>query len=179
MKGIVFTEFLEMVESKFGYEMVDDMLTQNDLPSGGVYTAIGTYDHREIVTLVSHLHQKSQIPVASLLYAFGQHLFQTFSKSYQQFFVGVNDAFDFLESIENHIHVEVKKLYPDAELPRFEPKRLDEKKLQMIYRSDRRMADLAEGLIASAMQHYGTEATITRETLDEKGAIVKFLIEKN
>ena len=76
MKGIVFTEFLEMVESKFGYEMVDEMLTQNDLPSGGVYTAIGTYDHSEIVALVGYLHQKSQVPVATLLYTFGQHLFQ-------------------------------------------------------------------------------------------------------
>ena len=178
MKGIVFTEFLEMVESKFGYEMVDEMLTQNDLPSGGVYTAIGTYDHGEIVALIGYLHQKSQIPVPTLMHTFGQHLFQTFAKAYQQFFTGVADAFAFLESIENHIHVEVKKLYPDAELPRFETKRLNENTLQMIYRSDRRMADVAEGLITSAMKYFREEAILARENLDESGAVVKFLIKK-
>lgn len=29
-------------------------------------------------------------------------------------------AFQFLKNIENYIHVEVRKLYPDAELPTFE-----------------------------------------------------------
>ena len=42
MKGIVFTEFLEMVESKFGIEMVNGLLDSSELASGGVYSAVGT-----------------------------------------------------------------------------------------------------------------------------------------
>jgi|GEM_PF-5111920 hypothetical protein len=34
MKGIVFTEFLEMIEQKFDYEeAVDEILTKKELPS--------------------------------------------------------------------------------------------------------------------------------------------------
>ena len=56
MKGIVFTEFLEMVEDRFSLDMVDDLIDDCDLPSGGVYTAVGTYSHEEIVALVSAYH---------------------------------------------------------------------------------------------------------------------------
>jgi len=42
MKGIVFTEFLDLVEEKFGMEMVDKIITQSELESEGAYTAVGT-----------------------------------------------------------------------------------------------------------------------------------------
>ena len=33
MKGMVFTEFLEMVENKFSADMVDDIIADSDLTS--------------------------------------------------------------------------------------------------------------------------------------------------
>jgi len=41
MKGIVFTEFLEMVENKFSPELADRIIEGAEVPSGGVYTAVG------------------------------------------------------------------------------------------------------------------------------------------
>ena len=55
MKGIVFTEFIEMVESEFSMKMADDIITQSNLVSNGVYTSIGTYNHTEIFELVNEL----------------------------------------------------------------------------------------------------------------------------
>ena len=47
MKGMVFTELLDMVEDKFGIDMVDSIIEDADLPvSKGVYTAVGTYPRR-------------------------------------------------------------------------------------------------------------------------------------
>ena len=43
MKGVVFTEFLEMVEQKFGMEMVNALIENNELSTDGVYSAVGTY----------------------------------------------------------------------------------------------------------------------------------------
>jgi hypothetical protein len=34
MKGIVFTEFLDLVEDKFGLEVLDKIITQSNLESG-------------------------------------------------------------------------------------------------------------------------------------------------
>lgn len=176
MKGIVFTEFMEMVEDTFGYDVVDHIIEDTNPESGGVYTAVGTYSHAEIVSLVVSLSKKTNTPIEHLLKAFGKHLFSVFSKGYSHFFKDTEDAFDFLESIENYIHVEVLKLYPDAELPKFTTEQHSDKILEMIYISDRKMADLAEGLIESTMEYFNESAEIKRENMIEDGSKVKFTI---
>ncbi len=178
MKGIVFTEFLEMVEKSHGYELVDDLLNTTELASGGVYTAVGTYPHHEMVQLLTGLGAKTETPVPVLLKNFGHYLFGTFKTNYPTFFEAATNAFDFLESIERYIHVEVQKLYPDAELPKFQTKLLDEHTLEMIYLSDRRMADFAEGLIEKTVEHYQEKCTITKEVIEASGKKVKFIITK-
>ena len=178
MKGLIFTEFLEMVEDGMGYDTVDQLITESNLPSGGAYTAIGTYDHSEMVTLVMGLSKKTSIPVPDVLHAFGQYLFGTFQKSYSTFLDAAPDAFTFLESIEKYIHVEVRKLYPDAELPRFHTSRKKEKLLEMTYYSDRRMSDFALGLIEKTFEYYKEKATIHRHYVKKDGSEVLFTIEK-
>lgn len=97
MKGIVFSESLELVEEKFGLETVDHLIESTELASGGAYTAVGTYPHSEMVALVVALSQKSGIPVPDLLKVFGHHLFNTFNKNYSVFFEGVEHPYDLLE----------------------------------------------------------------------------------
>ena len=178
MKGIVFTEFLEMVESEFGYNMVDNIINKSDLPSGGIYTSVGTYAFSEMGMLLHNLSTDTGLSMPQLLNAFGKYLFNTFVKNYPGFFESAPNAFKFLESIEDHIHVEVKKLYPDAELPSFDTKYISPDQLEMIYKSERRMADFAEGLIEKTLEHYGEEAKIEKEKLNENGSIVRFIITK-
>ena len=164
MKGLVFTEFLEMVEQTFSADTVDDIIDAADLPSGGAYTAVGTYPHSEIVTLVQQLSMQTGMPVSELVKAFGRYLFGRFVILYPNFFAAAPDAFDFLDSIEDHVHVEVRKLYPDAELPTFETRREGTQKLIMIYRSKHPFATLAEGLIAGCLSHY--QVTAQTEMVD-------------
>ncbi len=178
MKGIVFTEFLEMVEGTFGYDTVDSIIVNSKVESGGVYTAVGTYPHSEIVQLVVALSQETKTPVPNLLHAFGRYLFDTFSKNYTTFFEGVDNAFDFFESIENYIHVEVLKLYPDAQLPKFYTEARDDKELHLVYESDRKMADFALGLLEKGLEYFKEEATIEMKPLIEDGSKVLFLIRK-
>ncbi len=176
MKGIVFTEFLDMVEKEFGYDMVDHILESSDLESGGIYTAVGTYNHAEIVQLLTHLSIKAEMDPGVLLNAFGKYLFDTFLKVYPHFFQAVDNTFDFLKSIDNHIHVEVKKLYPDAILPKFETHENENGALVMTYTSERRMGALAEGLIEKSIVHYKVPYFIEKNTLNEDGSMVEFLI---
>lgn len=176
MKGIVFTEFFEMVEEKFGYEMVDDLISTTDLSSEGIYTSVGVYEHTEMVNLVVNLGEKTKIPVEQLLKIFGGYLFKTFTKSYGHFMTNAPDTFTFLASIHKYIHVEVQKLYPDAELPHFSIERTDENTLTMIYTSERKMADLAFGLIEGCAEHYKESVEISQVPMNEDGSITKFVI---
>lgn len=176
MKGIVFSEFLEMVEQKFGYELVDKLLTENELPSGGVYTSVGTYDFAEMVTLLKSLNKHTGIEISVLLKEYGLYFFDVLRSAYPHFINRTRNAFEFLASIENHIHVEVRKLYPDAQLPSFDTSLLSENHLELVYRSERSMADFAEGLIEKSLEHFREEANIQREQVTEDGTIVKFVL---
>lgn len=175
MKGIVFTEFLEMVEKEFGYEIVDQILEDNELASGGAYTSVGTYNHAEMIALLGSLSTISKQEVSTLLHAFGRYIFDTFLKGYPQFFEQCAHGFEFLESIDGHIHVEVKKLYPDARLPRFETE-TNGQTMTMNYFSDRRMSDFAKGLIERTMEHYGHGFHLEMEHLDDSGKEVIFTL---
>jgi len=176
LKGIVFTEFLDMVEQKFGYEMVDHILSSSQLPSNGIYTAVGTYHHSEIVQLLTNLSTKTEIESGVLLKAFGAYLFETFLTQYPHFFAEHKRAFSFLESIDSHIHVEVQKLYPEATLPKFTTSLNEEGKMIMIYQSERKMAALAEGLIEKSIEHYNENCSIDIDNIKEDGSEVRFTI---
>ncbi len=179
MKGMVFTEFLEMVEDEFGWEVADEIIEESNLPSGGAYTSVGTYPHTEMVSLVVNLSKKTEVAVPDLLKAYGRYLFKRFNDAYGTFFENVESTFDFLQKIENYIHVEVLKLYPEAELPSFDYERPSENQLVMFYKSERPFADFAEGLIQGCILHFGESITIEREDLNEaNGSEAKFILSK-
>lgn len=167
MKGIVFDEFTEMVEEVFGDDMLDDILDENadKLSSGGAYTSVGTYDHNDLVTLVISLSEKTDMPVPGLVKTFGLHLAKIFSTKFSAFFEECSDTFSFLKRIDDHIHVEVYKLYPDAELPKFSFEVTGENTMNLIYESTRQFADLAEGLIEGTSKYYKEDMVIEREDL--------------
>lgn len=167
MKGIVFTEFMDMVASKFSENMVDDIIDDAQPASGGAYTAVGTYPHQEMVQLVMALSARTGLPVAQLLREFGLYLFASFAKSYGMFFTGVKDAFHFLSGIEDVIHAEVLKLYPDAELPRFVVEKHTEQELIIRYSSVRHLEDLAEGLIQGCITYFGESILLQRESVGD------------
>ena len=84
MKGIVFKELLEMVEEAHGYEVVDKVLNRVTLQSDGAYTSVGSYDHSEILTIVSELSEELSVPVKDLVILFGQHLISAFASGHPQ-----------------------------------------------------------------------------------------------
>jgi hypothetical protein len=170
MKGIVFCEFLEMVETAEGFDMVDRIVEESNVPGGGAYTAVGTYDHAELVSLLVAYGRIKDRGVDVILREFGQHLFRRFVVLFPRFFVDVKSSFDFLEHIESYIHVEVKKLYPDAELPRFVHRRLADGSLELIYSSLRHLPDFAEGLMIGCIDHFGERIELRREPVMFEGA---------
>ena len=58
MKGVIFTEFTELVEETFSMALMDDIIDECHLSSGGAYTSVGFYDYKEILELVSCLSKK-------------------------------------------------------------------------------------------------------------------------
>lgn len=179
MKGIVFTEFLELVEDKFGLEMVDNIISSSDLESEGIYTAVGTYSFSEMLQLLQHLSKHTAISIDNLLLVYGEHFFRVIENSYPGLLATYKDPIDMISSIENHIHVEVRKIYPDAELPTFEVVEKTENSLVMVYTSSRAMHHFGLGLMNKTFEHFDSTATIELEKIKEDGTEVRFVIHKN
>jgi hypothetical protein len=167
VKGVVFTEFMEMVESRMGLDMLDRIITEAELPNDGAYTAVGTYDHAELVRLVTALSNATGMSTSQLVYLFGEQLFERFSVNYSNFFDGADNAFDFLGRIDGVIHVEVRKLYPDAELPTLLCERPTADTMTVLYLSPRGFGDLAAGLIAGCIKHFGETVSVARTDLEK------------
>lgn len=179
MKGIVFTEFLELVEQKFGLEMVDNIIEESNLESKGIYTSVGTYSFSEMLALVTNLSAHTNISVDDLLMVYAEHFFGVLEASYPGLLATYKDPIEMLASIENHIHVEVRKIYPDAELPTFTTLEKTENTLVMLYKSSRAMYSFGLGLMNKTFDHFNSKGTIVLEKLNDEGTEVKFSITKN
>ncbi|MEN9657836.1 MAG: hypothetical protein RL571_1301 [Pseudomonadota bacterium] len=179
MKGIVFNEFMDFVESVQGIVAVDEMISAANPPSGGAYTAAGYYDFHEMAAgyydfhemfaLVQALSVRCGTPAPDLVRAFGQHLFGRLIAQRSELLRSMPDVYTFLESIEGQIHVEVRRIYPDADLPVLETERGSDGSLLLRYRSRRHLADLALGMIEGCIAHYGGTGTVVRRDLADEG----------
>ncbi|WP_258098235.1 heme NO-binding domain-containing protein [Marinoscillum pacificum] len=178
MRGIVFTELLELVENKFGYETVDKVLQKAKPITSDAYTSVGSYPHRELVSILVELSQELDMSIGDLMELYGHHLFGVFGQRYSSLFIPGIDAFTFLASVEDHIHPEVLKLYPDAELPKFDIESKDHSELIMVYHSKRKMGDFALGLIKGCLEYFDEQADILMEKLNDDATTVRFTIRR-
>jgi hypothetical protein len=89
-----------------------------------------------------------------------------------------DNLFSFLNSIDQYIHPEVLKLYPDAELPRFEAEIKSDNEMTLDYMSSRKMSDLAIGLIKGAAKHFKEDVDIVKVNEEDNGQKVMLKVNK-
>jgi hypothetical protein len=179
MKGIVFTGFLDLVEEKFGLETVDNIIKSSALKSNGAYTSVGTYDFSEMLQLITHLSNNTGLLIENLLLVYGEHFFGVIKKSYPDLLATYKDPIEMISSIENHIHVEVRKIYSDTELPTFEVIEKTYNSLIITYKSSRSIHHFGLGLMNKTFEHFNSTASIVLEKIKEDGTEVRFVINKN
>ena len=69
--------------------------------------------------------------------------------------------------VDDVVHIEVRKLYPNAELPSITCERVSDDKLILVYKSMRHMGDLAQGLIEACIDHFGDKISLKRENISD------------
>ncbi|AMF96768.1 heme NO-binding domain-containing protein [Vibrio harveyi] len=177
MKGIIFTEFMELVEEKFGLEVLDQVLDLSN--DEGIYTSIGSYDHRDLVKLIVNLSKISNIPPEQLQEVFGECAFQNLLKSIPNHasLQQCSTTFQFVRHVEDFIHVEVKKLYPDANPPQFDFISETQSEMVFDYRSARCMAHVCVGLIKGCATHFDETVIIKHQNQSQDGSQVRFWLE--
>ncbi|MEW6551311.1 MAG: heme NO-binding domain-containing protein [Campylobacterota bacterium] len=165
MKGVVFTEFIEFIENKFGFDICDDMIEQSNTSTKGVFTQAGNYPFSDMFSMIKSLSEITNIPIPDLIQAYGEHLFTMLIKIYPKPVTAYNNSFDFIANVENVVHPEVKKLYPDSDLPTFELISRDSCTLKVKYISTKPLMDFAKGLMIACGKHYGENLEVGYEVL--------------
>ena len=178
MKGLVFTTFYAYCEAAHGADMLEAIIEDADLPGKGAYTSVGTYPFEEMVALISALVRRSGKDLKTTLEEFGQFCFARWV-DYAPGHFQDRSLFDILASIDQFHELEVRKLYPDAELPSFQVDSRDDRTLVLRYYSCKPLADLATGVIRGAASHLGEAIEVGHCTVsDDRGAHVRFEISR-
>ncbi len=180
MNGLLFTEFMEMVETTWSFDMVDTLIDRSQVRSGGIYTAVGSYPHEEMVALVKALAEETQTPTDQIERAFGQYLFRRFALEYPQHFSGIRDSFRFLAGIDEIVHSIVRKHFPDADPPTIIVEQ-SPGRLSLTGFSETPFSHLAEGLIEGCIAHFGGGEALQHELAPEPepnlaGAKARFVL---
>jgi hypothetical protein len=176
MKGIVFTEFVEMMEQELGILETQELLGSLELTDGGSYTAVGDYPFKELGSILEALCRHTGRTATDLLYDFGIYFANSIRGNYSSFFEERETLFDFLASVHGYIHVEVMKLYPNAQPPSLTVKERSKDRMVLHYSSHRALGDFASGLLNGVADVYKTPVTINKQMLNDAGTEVMFEI---
>ncbi len=176
MRGVIFTELIEFVEEALGYEVADKMIEKAKLDNGGSFSQGGNYPFDQMVKMLTALSEITQKTPQELLFIFGEHLFTVLVKLYGKDIKKGGSALDFIDSVEEYVHVEVKKLYPNADLPKFITEHKDENSLVLIYESDKKLESFAKGLITACGKFFNEPLNVKDEIINETPHRVKFTI---
>lgn len=168
MKGVVFDILRDMVEEEYGLEGWNAILEKSG--SNGLYISTESYSDDELMGLIAAASDVTGMATNDLVFAFGEYMVLQFYARFPIFFDRSKGLIDFLLSVDRIVHVEVRKLYPDANLPSFNYHRNDSQSVTMIYRSERKLCRLAEGLISGSAKYFKQPYTMIHDPCMHQGA---------
>jgi len=153
MKGVVFTLLQKVVSDEHGEDVWDDLIEAAGVD--GAYTAVGTYDHAELHALVDVAANALDSTSDEVLVWFGRSALPLLAQRYPQVFEGHTSARQFVLTLNDVIHPEVRKLFPGAYAPSFEFDPSSPDRVSLTYLSNRDLCRFAEGLVLGAADHFG------------------------
>jgi hypothetical protein len=154
MKGIIFNLFEKFVIKGWGEDVYEKILETSALSKPGPFLGPATYPDADLMALVGSASKLLQVPPEVAVRKFGHFCFRGLTSRFPRFLEGIPDAKSFLLTVDKIIHVEVHKLYHDAETPTFRYHDTGAASLTIEYRSRRRLCVLMEGLIEGLADHF-------------------------
>ena len=168
MKGAIFIALNEMIVEQKGLHTWLRIIDQAKVE--GVYTSTDNYADEQLFTLVSVICDELHLEQQTVLRLFGEYLFHYLHKSHPIFADSNVNFFDFIQSIDNVIHVEVHKLDEHAQTPSITVEQVNDHEALLEYYSPRKLCHLAEGLLLGAAKHYGIAISISQTQCMHHGA---------
>ena len=160
MKGVVFNILEAFIIETFGDETMEEIYSTVAF-SGDTPPFIGpeTYPDSDLFAMVTLLAEMKTLDLDDVIFELGEFMFPVFAKKYPIFFENIHSSIEFLKTVNDIIHVEVKKLFEDANPPMVKVKQTNEDSVKLYYYSDRKLCKLLEGLLEGLAFHFGQKVS--------------------
>ncbi|MES2802477.1 MAG: heme NO-binding domain-containing protein [Bdellovibrionota bacterium] len=169
MKGIVFNLVEEFISKNWGEDKYEEILALCPLHTKEPFVGPGTYPDSDLMVIVGKAADVLGISVSEALRAFGKFMLPQLVGKFPNFITPYKHPKDFLMTIDSVIHVEVRKLYKDAETPRFVFQDTGPNQLSFDYQSKRKLCSLVEGMLDGVSEHYKMPIKYTQTKCYSKG----------
>lgn len=160
MRGIIFTTFSDFVEATYGYDVLDHILLQRDYPNGGGFSIGEAYCPSQLVNLVEDLATQVNLSSNHCWHDFGSYSFSSLHQNFSRLYTDESNpifsktTFDFVERL-NVLHFdELRKIYPEANFPKFGITRTPNQ-VTLKYDSEMKLHYFVKGLLQGCIDHFG------------------------
>lgn len=178
MKGVLFTELIEMMEDLMGLEFTNRVIENAHLKNKGAYTTIGFYQYQDMLKLMESLNKQVNSPQDILLKSYGEYFFYRKTQRHSGEIKKYKDAFSLLKEAPQILDREIRKLEPNALIPEIKTKKINKNTMQLYYHSEEKMSYLMEGLIKGCIGYFEEPITLKRENLNAEETRVRFVLQK-
>jgi hypothetical protein len=156
MKGVIFNLLEDFITENWGEEAYEEILSMCPLHTKEPFLGPGTYPDADLMAIVTAACRKLGVAPADAIHAFGKYMFPKLAARFPVFLEGHSHPKTFLKTVNDVIHVEVKKLFRDAEPPLITWTDPGPDRLVLVYASRRKLCSLATGLLEGAAEHFKT-----------------------
>lgn len=155
MKGMIFNLLENFIIDNFGDDVFEDILDASTLITQEPFVNAGLYPDQDFLELVSQACSKLNISPEIASRKFGEYCFPRLAKMHANFIDKASSAREFIESVDGVVHVEVLKLYPGVDLPKFDYDDNNDNTLNIKYISKRKLCFFMEGLLIGCATYFG------------------------
>lgn len=178
MRGVLFTELIELMEDLMGLEVTNKVLEEAHLENGGAYTAVGSYPSNELFKLLDSLNRQINSNQEKLLISYGEYFFYRTSVNYPEEVKKYKSTFSLLQQLPQMIEKEIRKLEPNAVLPLLEVKITSAEVMSLHYISEKKKSYFLEGIILACIGYFQEPISLQREDQNSEGKRVRFQLLK-
>lgn len=168
MKGHIFNLLEQFIVEVSSEETYEEILESCEFITQEPFVRPGSYPDEDLAEIVNKTVEKLGISLKDAHYGFGKWIFPHLMKMAPPEVLNYQTPKEILLALD-YIHmVEVKKVIPDAEPPRFYCTDTGPNTLDMVYSSPRGMFDIVDGVLASLEEYYSAKIEYSKE-MDDSG----------
>jgi len=171
MKGVIFNVLEDFIVAHSDEQTYEEIFASCPLHSHKGYVGPGTYPDADLNSIVAGACQRLGLVPDQAIELFGEFLFPRLAGKYPHFIEAHTDPLTFLKTVDEVIHVEVRKLMRNTNLPSITcidgatPDTLIVK-----YQSDRQLCRLMHGLLKGVGVHFDVTLNISETECVRDGA---------